>query len=279
VEVVIIDKVDRGLNYGVLCDFYPFIFSPMKVTIITAVYNGQEHIASCIESVLSQDYPHIEYIIVDGASKDSTLEIVKSYGSRIAQVISEPDRGMYDAMNKGLKLATGDIVGILNSDDFYVNNHIVSQVVSKFEETKADSLYADIAFVSKENLEKVLRYYSSASFKPWKFRFGYMPAHPSFFLKRSMYMQHGLFKPDFKLCADFDLLVRLYHVHKISAVYLPQMVVKMRMGGKSNQSLQNVMLLNREILRGCLENGIKTNLIFIYIKYFTKVFELLKKSK
>ncbi len=247
----------------------------MKVTIITAVYNGAEHIASCIESVLSQDYPNLEYIVVDGASKDKTLEIVQSYGDRIAHCISEPDKGMYDAMNKGLRIATGDIIGILNSDDFYANPTIISQVVSALEKSQADSLYADIAFVSKDNLAKIVRYYSSASFAPWKFRFGYMPAHPSFFLKRKMYEKYGLFKTDFKLCADFDLLVRLYHTHKISSYYLPKMVVKMRMGGKSNQSLSNILLLNREILRGCLENGIKTNLFFIYLKYFTKVFELL----
>jgi glycosyltransferase involved in cell wall biosynthesis len=253
----------------------------MKVTIITAVYNGAEHIASCIDSVLNQDYPEIEYIVIDGASKDNTLEIVKSYGSRIAHCISEPDKGMYDAMNKGLRLATGDIVGILNSDDFYADTTILRQIVETFQKTKVDSLYADIAFVSKENLEKIIRYYSSASFKPWKFRFGYMPAHPSFFLKREMYEKYGLFKPDFKLCADFDLLVRLYHTHHITSVYFPKMVVKMRMGGKSNQSLKNILLLNKEILRGCLENGIQTNLVFIYLKYFTKVFELFfnKKNK
>lgn len=247
----------------------------MKITIITAVYNGAEHIASCIESVLGQDYPDIEYIVIDGASKDTTLEIVQQYAHRIAHIVSEPDRGMYDAMNKGLRLATGDIIGILNSDDFYADATILSQVVRQFEKTQADSLYADIAFVAKDNLNKILRYYSSASFKPWKFRFGYMPAHPSFFLKKTMYDRHGLFKPDFKLCADFDLLVRLYHTHKISSTYLPKMVVKMRMGGKSNQSLKNILLLNKEILRGCVENGIRTNLFLIYLKYFTKIFELL----
>ena len=251
----------------------------MKVTIITAVYNGAEHIKSCIESVLNQDYPNIEYILVDGASKDSTLSIINSFGSKIAKVISEPDRGMYDAMNKGLRVATGDIVGILNSDDFYANNQIINKVVESFKSSGADSLYADIAFVSKENLNKTVRYYSSSSFKPWKFRFGYMPAHPSFFLKRQVYEKFGHFKSDYKLCADFDLIVRLYHTHKISYVYLPEMIVKMRMGGKSNQSVANIMLLNREILRGCLENGIKTNIIFIYLKYFTKVFELLFNKK
>ena len=246
----------------------------MKVSIITAVYNGAEHIQSCIESVLGQDYAHIEYIVVDGASKDNTLEIVQSFGNKIAHIISEPDKGMYDAMNKGLKLATGDIVGILNADDFYTNCHIISQIVATFQSTGVDSLYADISFVSKENLNKTVRYYSSATFKPWKFRFGYMPAHPSFFLKNEIYKRYGYFKTDYSLCADFDLLVRLYHTHKISYTYLPKMVVKMRMGGKSNQSLKNVFLLNREILRGCLENGISSNIMFIYFKYFTKIFEL-----
>ena len=247
----------------------------MKVTIITAVYNGAEHIQSCIESVLNQNHPNIEYIVIDGASKDNTLEIIKSYGSKISQIISEPDKGMYDAMNKGLQIATGDIVGILNADDFYIDNTIISQIVAEFEKTKVDSIYADIAFVTKDNLNKVVRYYSSASFRPWKFRFGYMPAHPSFFLKRTIYEKYGYFKTNYKLCADFDLIVRLYSTHKISFSYFPKMVVKMRMGGKSNQSIGNIMLLNKEILRGCRENGIRSNIIFIYLKYFTKVFELL----
>lgn len=251
----------------------------MKVTIITAVYNGAEHIASCIESVLNQNYSDIEYIVVDGASKDNTLEVVKKYADRITHILSEPDKGMYDAMNKGLRLATGDVIGILNSDDFYADNTIIAQVVNRFLESGADSLYADIAFVSKDNLNKIVRYYSSGSFKPWKFRFGYMPAHPSFFLKKAMYNKYGLFKTDYKLCADFDLLVRLYHTHHITSTYLPKMVVKMRMGGKSNQSLKNILLLNREILRGCLENGISTNIAFVYLKYFTKVFELLFNKK
>jgi glycosyltransferase involved in cell wall biosynthesis len=247
----------------------------MKITIITAVYNCHAYISDCIASVLGQDYPDVEYIVVNGMSTDGTTEIIEKFRGKISQVINEPDNGMYDAMNKGLAKATGDIIGILNADDFYPNPTILSQIIAHFHLTGTESLYGDIQFVSQANPSKIVRHYSSRNFKPWKFRFGYMPAHLSFFAKRQVYETNGFFKIDYRLCADFDLILRLLYVKKITSSYLSLVMVHMRMGGRSNKSLKAVWTLNKEILRACGENGIRTNLLFIYLKYFTKVFELL----
>lgn len=247
----------------------------MKVSIITAVYNAEKHIESCIQSVLSQTYSDIEYIIIDGASSDKTVQKIEPYKNQIGHFISEPDKGMYDAMNKGLALASGDIIGILNSDDFFANPSIVEQIVGHFTKTDCNCLYGDIQFVSTANDSKIVRHYSGKNFRPWKFWFGYMPPHLSFYAKKEVYETYGHFKTSYRLCADFDLLVRLLYVKKLKAEYLNLVMVHMRMGGRSNQSLKAVLTLNKEILKACLENGIRTNIGFIYLKYFTKVFELL----
>lgn len=217
----------------------------------------------------------MEYIVIDGKSNDGTTQIIEKYTDRLAYFISEQDQGMYDAMNKGLAKATGDVIGILNADDFYPNSSVLSQIAAIFESSKIDCLYGDIQFVAKNDITKIVRHYSSKTFKPWKFRFGYMPAHLSFFAKRSAYEKFGFFKTNYRLCADFDLVARFLAVHKLSSVYVPLVVVHMRMGGRSNQSIKAILQLNKEILRGCLENGIYSNLFFIYLKYFTKVFELI----
>jgi len=164
----------------------------MKVSIITATYNSSAHIADCVQSVTDQTYHDIEHIIVDGASKDNTLEIVKSMPSQVSKIISEPDKGIYDAMNKGIQAATGDVIGILNSDDFYTSNDIIQSVVDSFKHNDIDALYGDVHFVSPDNLSKSVRYYSSSVFKPSLFRFGFMPAHPSFYMKKECYDKYGL---------------------------------------------------------------------------------------
>jgi glycosyltransferase involved in cell wall biosynthesis len=246
----------------------------MKVSIITVVYNGSQTITDAIHSVLSQDYSDIEYIIIDGASTDGTVSLIESYQNRITKFISEPDRGIYDAMNKGIKLATGDIIGILNSDDFYASNTIISTVVQRFKQTKADSVFGDLVFVASDNLDKVVRYYSSAKFHPGQFAYGWMPAHPTFFVKRSAYERYGLFKTDYKIAADYELLTRFLAKHKLSYSYIPKVMVKMRTGGVSTTNLKSNWILNREIVRGCAENDIQTNMPKVLSKYFTKVFQL-----
>ena len=247
----------------------------MKISIITVVWNNKETIQDAIESVLQQTYKDIEYIIVDGGSTDGTVEVIESYGKKIDQFISEPDKGLYDAMNKGIKLATGDIIGILNSDDFYINKDVISVISKSFEQHKVNSLFADLVYVNPNNLDKVVRRYSSANFHPNKFALGWMPAHPTFFVTKACYKKFGLYKTDYRIAADYELLTRFLFHHKISYYYLNKTIIKMRMGGISTQNLKSNWILNKEIIRACSENGIKTNMFKISLKYFKKVFELI----
>jgi glycosyltransferase involved in cell wall biosynthesis len=248
-----------------------------KVSIITVCYNSVDTIADTINSVLIQDYPRIEHIIIDGASRDGTVDIVRSYSDLIAQFISEPDRGMYDAINKGLSLATGDLIGILNSDDVYAHPQVISTVVTTLRESHADCVFADLIYVSPTNLNQVVRYYSSAPFNPRRFAYGWMPAHPTVFIKRSSYDSYGHFKTNYKIAADYELLTRFLAKYQLSYVYVPQVWVKMRTGGISTSSLMSNWILNREIVRACAENGIDTNLFKVLSKYFTKVFQLVQR--
>ena len=249
----------------------------VKVSIITVAFNSEKTIADTIESVLSQDYPNIEYIIIDGGSKDGTIEMVGSYGNRVSKFISEPDRGMYDAMNKGIHLATGDIIGILNSDDFYADKSIISNVVNTFVESGSDSVFGDLVYVNSNNLTKVTRYYSSSHFHPRLFAYGWMPAHPTFFVKRWAYEQYGVFQTNYKIAADYELLARFLAKHQISYTYIPQVMVRMRTGGASTTNLMSNWILNSEIIRACTENGIKTNWFKVLSKYFKKVFQLIRR--
>lgn len=249
----------------------------MKVSIITVVYNNVNTIQDAIESVLSQTYTDIEYIIIDGGSTDGTVEIIKSYGNKISKFISESDHGIYDAMNKGLKFATGDIVGILNSDDFYAQTEVISKVVQIFQENRIECMFADLVYIHPKNLEKIVRYYDSSHFSPKKFAYGWMPAHPTFFVKREIYEKYGYFKTDYKIAADYELLVRFLGKFKISYFYYQAPIVKMRTGGVSTNNLKSNYTLNKEILRACKENNIYTNLIMILSKYPQKLLGLFKK--
>ncbi len=245
----------------------------MKISIITATYNSEATIKDTLESVNAQTYPDIEHIIVDGASKDNTLDLVKKYGKRVSLIISEPDKGIYDAMNKGIKAATGDVIGILNSDDFFTSDNVISAIVFAFENNDIDAVYGDVHYVNPENLNKCVRYYSSAVFKPSLFKFGLMPAHPSFYVKRSCYEKYGLYSLDYKIASDFDLLIRFLYTHKIKYRYLKKDFVTMRTGGASTKNLNSRMLLNKEDLKACRKYGIATNIFMIMFKYLYKIFE------
>lgn len=249
----------------------------MKVSIITVVRNNKKTISDAIESVLNQTYKDIEYIIIDGASSDGTLEVIESYKDSIAKFISERDSGLYDAMNKGLALASGDIVGILNSDDFYANEFVIERVVKEFKSRHVDSVYGDLVYVKPDNLDKTVRYYDSSYFNPKKFAYGWMPAHPTFFVKRWVYEKYGLFRTDLKIASDFDILVRFLYTHKISYAYIKEVLVKMRTGGVSTSGFKSKIVLNREILQVCRDNGIKTNLLKVYSKYPAKILGLFKR--
>ena len=249
----------------------------MKISIITVVWNNEDTIKDAIDSVLAQTYENIEYIIIDGASSDGTVEIVKSYGNKITKFLSEKDNGLYDAMNKGIVQATGDIVGILNSDDFYIDEFVIEKVVQEFKDKEVDSLFADLVFVKPENLDKTVRYYDSSHFRPEKFAYGWMPAHPTFFVRKEIYDKYGTFKLDYKIAADYEILVRFLQKYKISYTYLNQVIIKMRLGGISTNGVKSNYILNKEIIRACRENGISTSWVKVLSKYPKKMLGLFKK--
>lgn len=248
----------------------------MKVSIITATFNSEATIADTIDSVLSQDYPNIEYLVIDGGSSDATLDIVKANASRFngkLRWVSESDRGIYDAMNKGIQMATGDIIGILNSDDYYTSNDVLSTYVNTFKANSVDAVYGDIHFIRNGQPNKVARYYSSKIFCPALLRFGFMPAHPSFYVRRSVYEQAGNYSLDYKIGADFEMMVRLFKKHRISYKYIQKDMVTMRMGGASTSGMNSHKLLLKEDARACRENNIYSNRFLIALKYFYKIFE------
>ena len=247
----------------------------MKISIITAAYNSAATLAHTLESVNNQDYPGIEHIIVDGGSTDETVSIIQSY-PHVAKWISEKDKGLYDAINKGIQMATGDVIGILNSDDFFPGNHIVSLIARTFEENNVSAVYGDIAFVRPGRLEKIVRLYSSKKFTPRRFGYGYMPAHPSFYACKSCYEAMGLYKLDYKIAADYELLMRFIFRHGISYRYIPEILVYMRTGGVSNKNVLSRYTLNKEIIKACKENGVNTNMALLSLKYLNKVFEYIK---
>ena len=251
----------------------------MTISLITVCYNSAAHIQTAIESVLAQTYQDIEYIIVDGNSKDGTVDIIKNYVSRFKDCqlkwVSEPDHGLYDAMNKGIRMATGDIIGILNSDDFYNYPHCIETVAKVFDDSKTDACFGDICFVKPENLNKIVRYYSSVKFHPRRFRFGFMPAHPTFFVQKKYFEKFGYYKIDYQIAADFELLVRFLYTNQLKYQYIPLNMVKMRTGGISTLSWKSNYIIIKENVRACRENDIYTNLLIVFLKYFRKIFELI----
>lgn len=250
----------------------------MKISLITVTFNSDRTLCDTIQSVISQYFTNIEYIIVDGSSQDNTIEIIKKYEPLFQgrlKWISEKDNGLYDAMNKGIHMATGDIVGIINSDDFYHRNDVITKVAEAFNNTDTQAVYGDVRFVNPKKLDKTVRYYSSKNFTPHLFRYGFMPAHPTFFTYRKYFEEFGYYKTDYKIAADYELLIRFLYVHQLKSKYLPFDFMKMRTGGTSTASVKSNILLNKEIVRACRENEIWTCLPLLCLKYAVKVFELL----
>ena len=238
----------------------------MKVSIITVSFNSAHTIADTIQSVLNQDYPDIEYIIVDGNSSDGTVQIIRHYENQISKWISEKDQGMYDAMNKGISMATGDVIGILNSDDVYMNQHVISDLMGLMHEKNAKVVFADLILVDQEDSNKVLRYYDSGHFHPNKFKYGWMPAHPTVFVKREVYEAVGKFSTTYQIAADYEMLIRMLAIQKVRYAYLPKPIVRMRSGGASTSGLSRNWILNKEIVRACKENGIYSNMAMLLLK-------------
>ena len=243
----------------------------MKVSIITVSFNSAKTIADTIDSVLSQDYPEIEYIIVDGDSTDGTVDIIRQNENRISRWISEKDQGMYDAMNKGIAMATGDVIGILNSDDVYMNTHVITDLMHLMKTQNTEVVFADLILVDSSNQNKVIRYYDSGRFHPNKFKFGWMPAHPTVFVKRELYQKVGKFSTTYQIAADYEMLIRMLAIEKASYAYFPKPVVRMRAGGASTSGISRNWILNQEIIRACKENGIYTNLFMLLLKVPAKL--------
>jgi glycosyltransferase involved in cell wall biosynthesis len=255
----------------------------MKISIITVCYNSASTIRDTFESVLNQTYSDIDYIVIDGNSSDETVSIIKEYEQKFngrMRWISEPDKGLYDAMNKGIQMSNGEIIGILNSDDYYHRNDVIEKVAIVFIGNKdIQAVFGDLRFVKTNDLDKTVRYYSSKYFAPWKFRFGFMPAHSTFFTYKEYFDKFGYYKIDYEIAADYELLIRFLYTHKLVYKYLPFDFLKMRIGGRSTKSFKNRIILNKEIVRGCKENGIYTNMPVLLMKYFLKIFELIFKNQ
>jgi len=243
----------------------------MKVSIITATYNRALTLRDTLESVLQQDYLDIEHIIVDGVSTDNTMEVLASYERPELYVYSAPDNGVFDALNKGLELATGEIVGFLHSDDFFADNQIISKVVETMEKSQVDSVFGDVLFVDANDVTKKKRYYSSKDFTLEKFRETAMPAHPSFFTKLEFYKRFGNFNTKYTIAADLDLMIRFLHTNKLTYQYIDRLIVVMRTGGLSNANLKQRYILNKEALAVCRANGVETNIWRVLWKLIKKV--------
>ena len=246
------------------------------ISIITATFNSAKTLKDTIQSVLRQTNKDFEYLIIDGGSTDETIDIVKSYESEFSgrlKWVSEKDQGIYDAMNKGIKMASGDVVGILNSDDYFTSDDILQTVDNAFKSHEIDAIYGDIHFIRDGNPQKCVRYYSSRMFRPFWLRFGFMPAHPSFYCKREVFEKAGLYSLDYKIGADYEMMVRLFKKYRIKSLYINKDFVTMRTGGASNNNVLSRITLINEDVKACKENGVYTNSLFVMLKFMYKIFE------
>ena len=243
----------------------------MKISVITVAYNAAETIADSLRSVAAQTHPEVEHILVDGASADGTLEIIKRHGKHVAQLISEPDQGVYDAMNKGLHLATGEVIGFLNADDVYMRPEVLARVAETLADPTLDACYADLVYVDRVQTNRAVRHWTSRNYAPGLFEKGWMPAHPTFFVRKSVYEKFGGFNLRYRLQADFELALRFIGVHGIQTRYVPEIWVRMRMGGMSNNSIRNMIRGNMEAYSACRANSLKVPPWFILTKVLSRV--------
>jgi glycosyltransferase len=248
----------------------------LKVSIITITYNSQSTLVDTITSVVNQSYPNIEYIIVDGKSTDDTLSIIEKYKERISKIVSEKDNGLYDALNKGITMATGDIIGILHSDDFYIDHLVIEDVVNTFKNKPCDAVYADLLYVNRNNTNKIIRKWKSGVYRNGHFLSGWMPPHPTFFVKRNCYETLGGFNLKLKSAADYELMLRFVHKHKIKLAYLRRYIIKMRVGGKSNASIKNRIKANQEDKKAWKMNDLKPYRLTLYLKPLRKIIQFFK---
>ena len=248
----------------------------MKISIITSVYNNKDQIADAIDSVLSQTHKNIEYIIIDGASTDGTVDVIKSYGNKIDVFISEKDEGIYSGLNKGIQLATGDIIGFLHSDDFYLHDRILEMVAEKFKQKDCDGVYGDLIYVDKKDTNRVVRHWNSGKFDYENLKKGWMPPHPAFFLKKSVYEEFGLYDTNFKISADYNFILKVLSSQKLKVCYLPNVLYVMRLGGMSNKNLRNLIRKSKEDLKALRHNNVG-NIISLIKKITSKIPQFFQK--
>jgi len=242
----------------------------LKVSIITSVFNAKDTIADTINSVLSQTYSDIEYIIIDAASTDGSIDIIKANEDKITIFVSEFDNGIYEGHNKGIALATGDIIGFLNSDDIFEDKYTIEKIVDKFDSCSCDSVYGDLVYVKRDNIDCIVRYWKSREYNLSKLQRGWMPPHPTFYVKREIYKKFGSFNTDFKIAADYDLMIRFLYKAKITTLYIPEVLVRMKTGGKSNKSIRNIIQKSREDLKAMHLNQVG-NIYTLFLKNISKI--------
>ena len=248
----------------------------MKLSIITVCYNSADTIAATLASVATQTHPSIEHIVIDGGSADVTLQQIRKHGQHVSTLVSEPDSGIYDAMNKGLERVTGDVVAFLNADDRYANTHVLAGIAAQMQNENLDALMGDVAFFRAEAPEQLVRRYSSSHFKPDRLAWGWMPSHPALFVRREIYERVGPFRTDFKIAGDYDWIARAFKNGQVRYQHKNEILVRMQMGGVSTRGWRNTLLLNQEVLRACRDNGISTNWFKILSKYPRKLLEYVR---
>jgi glycosyltransferase involved in cell wall biosynthesis len=248
--------------------------SSIKISLITVTYNAADTIERCITSVVAQTYPNLEYIIIDGGSTDNTVVIINKYQPHIHTIISEPDNGIYDAMNKGIQLATGDIIGMLNADDFFADTDVLNCVAKAFATCNADIIYGDIDFVDKQ--DKIFRKWRSGNYRHGYFNFGWMPPHPSFYVKRGLFNQYGLYKLHYGTAADYELMLRFIHTHQLRVHYIKKVMVKMLIGGVSTKNLNNRIKAWKNDFKAMKHNGLYVPYVSIMLKPLRKIIQYIK---
>jgi len=249
----------------------------MKISVITVCYNSELTLSRALQSVVDQDWSNIEHILIDGASRDGSLEIIDRFRSHLVHVVSEPDNGIYDAMNKGLDRANGDIICFLNADDHYSHHQVLSQVAKQMADFHLDALIGDVVFFRPQEPMRIIRRFRSDRFRPDRISWGWMPAHPALFLRKTVIDRVGRFNTNYRIAGDFEFIVRAFYNHTLRYQYVPEVLVHMQTGGVSTNGLRSKFLLNREVLRACRENEVQTNIFKILSRYPAKILELIGK--
>jgi len=251
----------------------------LKITIITVCFNSSGTILDTLRSIYSQEMQDLQHIIIDGGSTDGTIQLIEDFG-RYDILVSEKDSGIYDAMNKGIRLAKGEIIGFLNSDDFYAGNEVLNNVAKVFEsDPLLDSCYSDLIYVDPDDTSRIVRYWKSNDFHPNSFAKGWNPPHPTFFVRRLVYNRYGYFNSEYSIAADVDLMMNLLEIQKISVRYVPEIWIKMRLGGKSNKSFKNILIQNQEVLRALKEHNLRFNILsFLFHKLLSRVHQFFHTS-